>query len=296
MALFNRETAATEEIIEIVGAPKAPLSDLYHLLLRAPWWFDLVGIASVYLLLNALFAVGYVLSGGIANAQPGSLRDAFFFSVQTLGTVGYGAMFPQSTAAQSLMTCESLVGIVFVALITGMLFAKFSVPRSRMQFAHTVALGVFDGAPTLMLRVGNERASRILEAVIRVVLLRTERTAEGTTFYRMYDLKLERDRSPALSRSWNVLHKITADSPLYGATPESTVKDEIELVVTVAGTDETSAQLMHGRYRYTADQFRWGARHADMLSELPSGLLRLDMRKFHDTTPTPPVDGFPYPR
>ncbi len=122
------------------------------------------------------------------------------------------------------------------------------------------------------------------------------RLKEGTIFYRMIDLKLTRERSPAMSRSWTVLHPITPDSPLYGATPESLARDEVELVVTLVGTDDTSLQPVHARSRYLDRDIVWGARHADVLSEGPDGRLTLDVRQFDELTETAAIEGFPYPR
>jgi inward rectifier potassium channel len=284
-----------DEVI-VVGAPKTPFSDVYHALLNAPWWVDLLCVSALFLLLNFLFACAYAVTGGIAGAVPGSIADGFFFSVQTMGTIGYGVMHPESALAESLVTAEVIVGVSLVALSSGMLFAKFSVPKARMQFAECATIAPFDGVPTLMFRLGNERASQILEATVRVVLLRTETTAEGVTYYRMRDLLLERERSPALSRSWNVMHRIDATSPLYGSTPETLDAVDAEFILTIVGIDEASAQNIHSRYRYTADQVRWGVRHADMLSERPDGKMQLDMTKFHRVVPTKPTTAFPYPR
>jgi inward rectifier potassium channel len=153
-----------------------------------------------------------------------------------------------------------------------------------------------DGVPTVMLRVGNERGNSILEATVRLAMMRTERLREGTTFYRMIDLPLARERSPAMARSWTVLHVIDEKSPLYGMTPEKASRDEVEFIVTVVGTDETSLQPVHARRRYLDTEIAWGARHADVLSEDASGNLILDIRRFHDIEPTQPIDGFPFPR
>ena len=284
-----------DEVV-VVGAPATPFSDVYHALLNAPWWVDLLCVSALFLLLNFLFALAYAVTGGIAGARPGSIADGFFFSVQTMGTIGYGVMHPESALAESLVTAEVIVGVSLVALSSGMLFAKFSVPKARMQFADYATIAPFDGVPTLMFRLGNERASQILEATVRVVLLRTETTAEGVTYYRMRDLQLERERSPALSRSWNVMHRIDATSPLYGATPETLADVDAEFILTILGIDEASAQNIHARYRYTSDQLRWGARHADMLSERPDGKMQLDMAQFHRVVATAPTPSFPYPR
>ena len=282
--------------ILVVGARQTPFSDVYHHVLRAPWWLDLLALSGLFLLLNLVFAFAYLAVGGVEGAQPGSLADHFFFSVQTMGTIGYGVMHPLSLGAEALVTAEVVVGVSLVALASGMLFAKFSVPRARMQFAEWATISPFDGVPTLMFRLGNERASQIIEATVRVVMVRTERTAEGVTYYRLRDLKLERDHSPAISRSWNLLHRIDDSSPLHGATPETFARDQVELMVTVVGIDETSAQSLHARHTYLDEQVRWGARHADMVSELPDGSLQLDMREFHRVVPTAPTSTFPYPR
>ncbi len=220
----------------------------------------------------------------------------FFFSVQTMGTIGYGVMHPDTVAAETLVTAEVITGVSLVALTTGLLFAKFSIPRARMQFATWATISPFDGVPTLMFRLGNERASQIIEALVRVVLVRTEHTAEGVLYYRLRDLTLERDRSPALSRSWVVMHRIDDTSPLHDATPESFARDEVEFMVTVVGIDETSAQNLHARFTYHHSRVRWGARHADMLSERDDGGLRLDMAHFDRIVVTAPTATFPYPR
>jgi len=276
--------------------PRTPLTDFYHQLLRAPWWVDLIGLSLVFLLINFLFALAYTAVGGIGGARPGSLADHFFFSVQTMGTIGYGVMHPHTAAAETLVTCEVIVGISLIALASGLLFAKFSVPRARMHFAEFATISPFNGVPTLMFRLGNERASQVIEATVRVVMMRTERTAEGVVYYRMRDLVLERERSPVLARSWTVIHKIDASSPLEGATPETLARDEVEFILTVVGMDETSAQSLYARYTYDQSELRWGHRHADMLSERPDGRLRLDMREFHRIVATEPTPTFPYPR
>ncbi len=281
--------------VVVVGAGHQPLRDVYHILLRRPWWVTLAIIVGGYLGANVLFAVGYLYAGGVANARHGSFLDALFFSVQTMGTVGYGAMYPQSLAANTLVVAESVAGLVITAIATGMVFSKFSQSTARLEFARWLAIAPMDGVPTLMVRVGNERTNVILEATVRIAMVRTERTREGVVFYRLYDLALTRDRSPALARSWTVMHPITPASPLHGMTPESLKTSEAEFLVSVVGTDDTSLQPVHGRHTYKDTEVLWGARHADVLSELPDGRLQLDVRHFHETVPTKPTEIFPYP-
>ena len=285
-----------EEGIVVVGATSHPLRDAYHSLLRMRWTGVLVTIAVLFLATNAVFAVLYLEVGGITGAREGSLRDAFFFSVQTIGTVGYGAMYPTSTGANTLVTIESIAGVILTALATGIVFARFSQTTSRLVFTSKVCVGPMDGVPTVMLRVGNDRASLIFEATIRVIMTRTVITKEGVTFYRMVDLPLARERSLALSRSWTVMHVIDEKSPLFGMTPDECNLEELEITASVVGTDDTSLQPVHARRRYESKDIVWGARPADVLSELPDGRIALDVRKFDMIIPTQPTETFPYPK
>jgi inward rectifier potassium channel len=291
MGLFDRRDLIPDEI-EVVGAQKAWAHDLYHLLLRVPWWVDLLAVSTAFLAANAIFAIAFCIVGGVEGAH--GFGDLFFFSVQTMGTIGYGAMYPKSMGAEVVVTIASLTQIFLMAVTTGLVFAKFSIPRARVLFAAHPVIAPYDAVPTLQFRIGNERDSRMLEATVRVVMLRTEATREGVTMYKMYDVRLERERSPALSRSWTLLHKIADDSPLVGATPETMERDEVEFVLTLTGTDEASAQPMHAQTHYWARDVRWGVRHADMLSERPDGGLRLDMGRFHELVATQKTAEFPY--
>ncbi|HEY2901790.1 MAG TPA: ion channel [Polyangia bacterium] len=282
--------------IHIVGDERTVLRDFYHALLRLPWWFALASIATIFLVGNTLFAVAFLLTGGVAHAAPGSFADAFFFSAQTMGTIGYGALYPESRAANLLVVLETIVGLTLTALATGLVFAKFSRSTARMLFSREVVISPMDGVPTLTLRVGNQRGNQIVDAHIKMAFSRTERTAEGHTFYRTLDLKLARDHLLTLSRSWSLMHRIDADSPFYRQSPESLVAQEVELQLMITGTDDITMQPVHAEHRYFAEQILWGRRHMDILSETPDGDLILNLRPFHDTEPTRPIPDFPYPR
>ncbi len=288
------DPAAPQQEIVVVGAPGTALRDIYYLFLRARWSVALAAIVACYLALNAVFAVAFLLTDGVAGARHGSFFDAFCFSVETMGTIGYGAMYPLSVAANTIMIVESVTSLIVTAVATGLVFAKFSRSNARVAFSRHAVISPYNGVPTLSVRVGNERGNYILEATIRVALVRTERTKEGVLFYRMIDLQLTRERSPLMQRSWTVQHPIDAQSPLYGATPESFAKDEVEFVVTLSGMDDTSMQPVHARKRYVDGDIVWGARHADVLSERDDGALVIDVRRFHELLPTDPVEGFPY--
>jgi inward rectifier potassium channel len=278
-----KQPPADDTGIDVVNAPQDFLGDLYHVLLRAPWWVTLLAIAALVLLVNIFFAFVYLFTGGIANARAGSFADAFFFSVQTVGTIGYGAMYPQSRAANAAVTVESIAALLVAAISTGLVFAKFSIPQARLEFARNAVISPYDGVPSLAVRLANMRGNYIIEATVKVTLTRSEVNKEGVPFYRMYDLRLLRDRSPALGRSWQVLHPILEGSPLHGATEESLRRQDVEIVVSVMGIDGTSMQTVHGRHRYLAADLRFGYRYADMLSlPGPDGRVTLDYSKLHE--------------
>jgi inward rectifier potassium channel len=282
-------------VITVVGDRSVPLRDFYHGLLRGPWWLTIAAISGTFLVANALFALAYLATGGV-HAAHWSFADAFFFSVQTMGTIGYGALYPESAAANTLMVAETLTSLTLTALATGLVFAKFSRPTTRLMFSKQAVISPMNGVPTLMFRISNQRGNQIVDALIRVVIVRKEQTIDSGTFYRMLDLRLSRERALSLSRSWAVLHPIEPDSPLRGATPESMTADETEIGVMVVGLDGTSMQPIHASHRYYPPQIVWGARHVDILSDTPDGNMLLDLRRFHEIEPTTPTDAFPYPR
>jgi inward rectifier potassium channel len=273
---------------EIVGVPRTPFADAYHIYLRAPLWQSITMIVVAYLLINLVFAVAFWLTGGIANAS-GSFLDAFSFSIQTMATIGYGSMYPASPLAHAMVTAEAVVGMLVTAVSTGLMFVKISQPGARIAFSHRVAIAPMDGVPTLQLRVGNQRSNFVFEAQVRLTLIRTETTAEGITFYRIYDLPLARSRSSTLTRTWTVMHPITPDSPLWGSTPESLRDQEVELQITLVGTDDTTLQPVHAGIRYPDRDIVFGKRPADVLTELPDGRIRVDLRQFHQLADAQPV-------
>jgi inward rectifier potassium channel len=295
--MFRRRKLDPNEI-EVVGARPAPLRDLYYTVLGAPWYLDAAGAIGVFLAANLLFALAYDAIGGIGGIAPAerTFSTYFFFSVQTMATIGYGVWYPQTATAHVLVTLEAVVGLGLVALSTGLIFSKFSAPRSRVRFAQHAVIAPLNGVPTLMFRLGNERSSRIVEATVRITLTRTELTDEGVRMYRLYDLKLERERAPTLSRSWTVLHRMVEGSLLFGASPESLQRDEVELSIVVMGLDEATGQTLHAGHTYLDGAVRWGVRHADMLGDRPDGGLRLDLTHFDELEPTKPTSSFPYPR
>ncbi|HEY2031576.1 MAG TPA: ion channel [Myxococcales bacterium] len=286
MAKTDADAAKKQEDtgIDVVNLPRASLSyDLYHRSLRASWKATLLGIAVMVMLVNLAFAVGFWLTDGIAGARPGSFEDAFFFSVQTLGTIGYGNHYPNTAAANVLVTVESVVGLLVFAISTGLIFAKFSIPTARIAFSRVAVVSPLNGVPSLAFRVGNLRGNYVVDATIRLTFTRLETTSEGKSVYRMLDLKLLRERSPSLGRTWSIIHPIDESSPLRGVTPESLVTTDAEIQAALTGIDSTSSQTVHARYRYDADDILFGKRFRDMMSPVRDGRVQLDFSKFHET-------------
>jgi inward rectifier potassium channel len=260
--------------------------DPYHLFLTIPWTGFVLLIFGSYVAINTLFALAYVLGGDcIANARPGSFVDAFFFSVQTLASIGYGAMYPKTTYANIIVTIEAIVGVMGIAVMTGLAFARFSRPTARVMFSRVAVILPQDGVPTLMFRAANQRRNSILEAQMRVYLMRDEITAEGHFMRRIHDLKLLRQQTPGFALSWSVMHVIDESSPLYGMTPESLSQTNCLLMISLTGIDETVAQVVHARHSYSANDILWNNRFVDILHHASDGHRYIDYSHFHDVVP-----------
>lgn len=268
------------------GVPLFHWGDLYHLLLTISWAKFFALICLGYIVTNTVFALAYLAVGdGIEHARKGHFLDAFFFSVQTMATIGYGAMYPKTAFANALVTVEALLGLLGVAMATGLMFARFSIPKARVVFSRVALITPYNGMPTLMFRVGNERENWILEAQISVTLVRSEITKEGDVMRRFYDLSLVRSHSPLFALTWTVMHTIDDESPLYGLTPEEMLEDNMEILVTFTGLDETVSQTLHARFSYISGEIIWNMRFVDILSKTQDGRRCIDYSRFHDVIP-----------
>lgn len=260
--------------------------DPYHLMLTIPWTGFLAIITLVYLATNALFALLYSLGGDcIANARPGSFLDKFFFSVHTLATIGYGDMYPKNAYANSIVTVEALVGIIGVAVLTGLAFARFSRPTARVLFSRVAIIAPYEGLPTLKFRAANRRRNQILEAQMRVYLMRDEFNADGQFIRRIHDLQLHRTQTPSFALTWLALHTINESSALYGMTPEDLMQTNSAIAVTLSGIDETVTQVVNARHLYSANEIVWNSRFVDVIYHTPDGHRYIDYSYFHDVEP-----------
>lgn len=281
--LVNRGRQTRRQAPVILGQDGSRWTDFYQYMLGAPWWQFLSVLAIGYFAINAVFAVLYVLDpGGIENAQPGSLRDTFFFSMQTLGVYSTSTMAPKDFYTDTVVTLESFFSVLNIAVATGAVFARVARPTARVMFSRRAVVAVFDGAPTLMFRIANQRGNQVLEAAVTVTLARQVKTREGLTMRRFEELALVRARSPLFRLTWTVMHPLNETSPLYGATRESMIADQVEIIAVLSGTDDTFAATIHARHSYLPHEIEWKKRFADIIEMRSDGRRTIDLRKFHD--------------
>jgi inward rectifier potassium channel len=295
LARHQRRIFLGDREIVVRGFRANIVRDFYHNAMRASWPVFFAGFAVAFLALNLIFSLLYSLgTNPIANVHDGSFTDLFFFSIETLATVGYGDMHPQTTYGHSIATVEIFTGMSIVAVMTGLVFARFSRPKAQIIFARTSAIGVYDGRMTLMVRFANARHNVISNASANLWLTRQETTIEGKTLRRFHPLALERAQNPLFALSWTLMHVIDETSLLYHATAESLEQSEAGLIVTVRGLDEQSAQDVFSRHYYTNTDLRWDHHYVDILSTDDENRMVIDYLHFHDTEPAaagaPPVD------
>ena len=267
-------------------APRYDWRDPYHALLAIGWGPFLLGVLGCYLALNALFGTLYALRpDSVANLPRGRWDDAFFFSVETFATVGYGAMSPQSLYGHCVVTLEIFIGLLATAVLTGLIFVRFARPHANLEFCRQVTVSTQDGVPTLSIRLGNRRAGTIFRADANVTLLRRHRTQEGLVTWRSVELPLAQSQIPALSFAWTVRHVIDAASPMHGVTDAELRELDAQIVVSIAGTDATLAAQVHAVRAYEPDDILWGFRFADVMTIDERGRTRIELARLHDVLP-----------
>lgn len=267
----------------ITGSRRELRADFYVAVLEAPWWAFFCGLAAFFGLINLVFTGLYLVeSHGLSNVRPGSFTDAFFFSVQTFTTLGYGQVTPITIYTNTVATLEAFAGVMNIALAAGLVFARVSRPRARVLFSGPAVITPYEGVPTLMFRLANQRGNQIMEAEINVSLARQHVTREGLVMRRFDTLKLIRNKTPLFALSWTVMHPIDENSPLHGASRASLAEQQAEIVVLVSGTDETYGAKIYARHSYIPHDVHWNKRFADILSLGADGRRILDLRRFHD--------------
>jgi inward rectifier potassium channel len=279
-----------ERMAIIKGQDVTRYTDFYHAVLRAPWWLFFIGLAGAFAATNLIFAFLYVSDpGGIVHARPGNLWDAFIFSAQTIGSINYSVMVPKSNYVNTLVIVEAFVGILMIALFTGIIFARFSRPFARVVFSKVAVITPFDGIPTLMFRTANQRGNQVLDASISVTLARQHVSSEGIVMRRFEELKLVRSRTALFALSWAIMHVIDESSPLYGLSCDEMYDKQMEVIALLSGSDATMAETIYARYSYGPDDIKRDQRFVDVLSLTPKGQRLVDLTRFHDTEPIAPI-------
>jgi inward rectifier potassium channel len=272
--------------IETRGLATGFWTDLYHRALTVYWPVFFATAAAIFIALNAVFAFLYWLGRDpVANVSADLPMSLFYFSIETLATVGYGDMHPQTDYGHLVATTEIFTGMSFLAVMTGLIFARFSRPRARFLFAENPVVTIQQGQPTLMIRIANARNNTISQATARLWLFKLENMNEGYQLRRYYELKLDRREHPMFALSWTLFHVIDETSQLYGLTPDDLAATEASLVLNVSGVDDNSAQHLYARQLYSYRDIRWNYRYRDITSLSAEGRLLLDYSLFHEITP-----------
>lgn len=261
----------------------------YHYLLTISWLRFFTFVVGSYLVTNAVFAGVYLLAGphalaGTHAVTPGGrFAEAFFFSVHTLATIGYGTMSPLTLAANIIVTIETLIGLVGVAVVAGISFARFSRPVPRILFSRSALIAPYRGGRAFMFRIVNQRSSQLVEVNAKVLLSRRKRDGATSMDREFVNLELERSSVVFFPLSWTIVHPIDQTSPLRDWTAEDLVDCDAEFLVLLNGFEETFSQTVHARSSYKSSEVVWGARFQSMFTP-PSadGEIRVDIRKLHD--------------
>lgn len=268
------------------GRSKTPLRlefiDPYYWLMEIRWPAFMGAIILCFLLINLIFAFIYVaLPGSVANAEPGSLYDAFFFSVDTLATVGYGNMYPASRLGHGVAAAEIFIGLFFLATVTGLVFARFSRPRHGLLFSRYAVIDRYKGKPALMVRVAWTRSFPLLDAVAQMAWLEQIRHSDGKNFRRLRELELERNHNPIVGLGWTLIHVLAEDSDILEALERG---DQVLLTASVGGTDTLLASPSQSLQRYGRGEILKDHEFVEMISEDEDGIC-LDLGNLHKTQP-----------
>jgi inward rectifier potassium channel len=279
------------------GIARFDRRDPYYIAVALSWPQFLASLVALYTAINVGFALLYLAQpGAITNARPGSLTDAFFFSLEAASTVGYGEMYPATLFGHVVAGAEILVGMAFTALMTGLLFVRFSRPKARIRYAANAVVASHDGQPTLMIRIGNARPSLISDAGAHLVLLRATPGAGGQGRREVHELHLVRSRLPLFGLTWTLMHEVNSASPLHGYDAPRLVADDVHLVLSIEGRDVTLATTIVDMKAYGPTDILFGMRYAGAVSVDADGHPIANLTELseveRDTVPEPPQGGW----
>ena len=274
-----------------VGLPWAEAVSLYHESLTISWSHFLGWVVVIYLGINLIFAAAFALCGPGALAgqgteiMGGTFARAFFFSVETFATIGYGNVIPSGLLAHWIMTVEALVGVLAQALITGLFFARFARPTAAVTFSRRAVIAPFKDGQALMIRMANRRKNELIELRASLSFSYLD-TSNGQSLRRYRALMLDRSHVTFFPLAWTIVHPLTPDSPLWGLDAEALVAKDAEILLLLSGIDDTFSTTVHARTSYKADQISWGTRFTNIFNAPDAeGVMSLDVSRLDETQP-----------
>lgn len=262
------------------------LKDTYQYLITIGWGHFFIWLFTGYLFANTCFALIYLaigvehLAGADLESAGTRFLSAFFFSAQTLTTVGYGGIHPAGWVTSGIAAVEAMIGVLGFALATGLLYGRFSHPQMKILFSRNVLISPYNEGEALMFRIANQRSNNILNASVKVLLVFSEKAESGFT-RRYYPLNLERESVTFFPLSWTVVHPIDAESPFFGLSESEITENRCEIIVQVSGYDDTFHQETHRLSSYTAGDFVWNAKFLPAFSTLEDGRTVFNLDHLH---------------
>jgi inward rectifier potassium channel len=264
------------------GTPSA-FSDLYYSAMELSWPAFIAAACLVFIAINIVFGAVYaLLPGAILNAKPGSFLDSFFFSVETLATVGYGDMAPATYTAHTITTVEIMCGLLLLATVTGLTFARFSRPRQSILFSNVAIIGEYEGHEALIVRIASPRSQPIAEVTAQMALVERVEGKNGHVSRRVTDLRLVHSAYAMLTMTWTIAHSLDPDGALQSALREGR---DVRILVTVSGLDTMLAAPTFGGRFYLRKEIVLDQDFVDMIVEVEDGSFEVDLSKLHLTRP-----------
>ncbi len=287
LRLMNKDGSSN---VNRTGGALYSVSRFYHTLITMKWWKFFVFIGCAYLVVNLFFATLYFLidsehiGGMVYNSPYEKFMEIFFFSSQSLTTVGYGRLNPVGPIDSTIAAIESLVGLLSFAIATGLLYARFSRPVANIEFSHNVLIAPYKGITGLMLRIANKNKSELLDPEATIVMAYIDKN-ENTR--RFATLKLELTKVTLLTMSWTIVHPIDVESPIYGWTEDDFRKRKVEFLVMIRAYEETFSQTVQARTSYLADEIVIGAKFQPIVKPMTDGSVTVDLKRINDHTRVP---------
>lgn len=285
MRLINRDGSFN---VERKGLPFFESLSIYHSLLEMSWLkFNLVVLLS-YLIVNTIYALIYMLVGiehlgGITGKTVfEQFLDAFFFSGQTITTVGYGVIHPIGFWASSVSLLESMSGLLGFALATGLLYGRFSRPNAKILYSKKAVIAPYRGITAFEFRIANARKNQLIN-VDALVMVSMKINENGQSVRKFFELLLERNLINFFPLTWTIVHPINEESPLYGVSLDEFKVSDAEFMILIKAFDETFSQSVHSRSSYSLNEMMWGAKFKNIYVESAKGITAVDMRMFHET-------------